>query len=75
MKSLKEQIKEFLAERGYQGGYTIVCNGEVGGWTRHLDNPAGWMPGCIAIDNDGNQWIALGGTDYDGAEYWEALPA
>lgn len=73
MKSLKEQIKEFLAERGYQGGYTIVCNSEIGGWVNSLDNPGSWMPGCIAIDNDGNQWIALGGNDYDGAERWEEL--
>ena len=72
MKSLREQIAEYRAERGYQGGYTIVCNSEVSGWTSNLDNPGGWMPGCVAIDEAGNQWFAKGGNDYDGAERWEA---
>jgi len=73
MKSLKVKIKEFLEERGYQGGYTIVSNSEVSGWTRNLDNPGGWMPGCGAVDQHGNKWVAKGGNDYDGAERWEAI--
>ncbi|PHS48676.1 MAG: hypothetical protein COB05_05400 [Marinobacter sp.] len=73
MKSLKVQIEEFLAERGYEGGYTVICNSGVAGWTSTLDNPRGWMPGCIAIDETGKKWRSVGGNDYDGAGQWEEL--
>ncbi len=59
----------------YEGGLVIVYNNEAGGWMRHLNNPQGWMPGCIAVDINGNQWVASGGDDYNGSEQWVAIPS
>ena len=70
MKSLKEQIAEYRAERQIKGGYVVTYNGEVSGWTKGLGNAPGWMPGCVAYDESGSEWIASGGNHYDGAEQW-----
>lgn len=50
----------------------VVMNqsGEACGWVNELRNPEHWEPGCIAIDLDGNCWLATGGDSYNGAEQW-----
>lgn len=59
-----------------QTGFAVVCcNSETGavevtGWTRELDRPISWTPGCLAINNAGEMHEATGGNDYDGAQKW-----
>ena len=57
----------------YQDGVVTVYRGEVQGWTNELRNPENWVPGCVTIDVEGNQWIAIGGNDYDGAAEWKPV--
>lgn len=69
-----EIAAQYRAESGHQSGVVIIgIDGEVGGWMNELRSPEHWMPGCIAIDADGNEWQATGGNDYDGATHWEPL--
>ncbi len=60
-------------ETGRCGGVVVVHDGEVSGWVNELRNPESWVPGCVAVDSDGNQFKAVGGNDYDGADYWENI--
>lgn len=62
-------------EHGYngKGGVVVVFGGKVNSWVNDLRNPEAWVPGCIAVDEHGNQWEAMGGNPDDGAERWEAL--
>lgn len=60
-------------ETGRCGGVVVVYDGEVSGWVNELRNPEHWMPGCIAVDTDGNQFKAIGGNESDGADYWKKL--
>ena len=55
-----------------RGGYLILVNDRIDGWKLELSN--GWVPGTIARDADGNEFKAVGGNDYDGAEKWEQVP-
>lgn len=66
-------VREYLAERGYSGGHVIFYLGEICGWRKELSEAGGWRPGCIAVDEQGNRWGAMGGNDYDGAERWERI--
>lgn len=49
----------------------LVYQDQVAGWMNELRNPETWMPGTLAIDDNGNQWIANGGDDYNGAKQWK----
>jgi hypothetical protein len=64
---------EYRAEQGFQGGVVVIFNDEVGGWMDKLRDPQHWAPGCIAIDVDGNTWLATGGSKYDGATHWDPV--
>ncbi len=68
---------EWRQDWGYveKGGVVILFNNEVQGWSDELRDPNLWVPGCIACDSDGNQFLAVGGNNSDGAERWEALEA
>lgn len=59
-------------QRGYtgRGGVVVLFFGEVQGWCNQLRNPEHWQPGCIAIDEQGNHWTAIGGNARDGAVEW-----
>lgn len=57
-----------------EGGVVVIFNNQACGWMNELRDPQSWEPGCIAIDELGNCWKALGGNAYDGAELWEPLP-
>lgn len=70
-----DDLKTALAWRtrnGYIGrnGVIIVFDGLAQGWVNELRNPETWRPGCIAVDESGNSWIAIGGNDQDGASTW-----
>ncbi len=67
----QEIAKKWREENEYTGGVVIVFNGEVPGWMNELRDPQGWEPGCIAVDEQGNEWVAVGGNADDGAERWE----
>lgn len=67
-----EQFKEENDLAG-KGGVVIFHEGAPDGWERLLRNPDHWRPGCIAVDEAGNEWLAVGGDDQKGAERWEPL--
>lgn len=62
-------------QNGYtgRGGVVVLFGGEVQGWCNQLRNPEHWQPGCVAVDECGNRWIAVGGNSKDGATCWQSL--
>lgn len=53
------------------GGYVVIYQGEVSGWTAGLATPESWCPDCIAVSEDGLCYEAQGGDDYNGAKSWK----
>jgi len=68
----QEMAIEWRKIQGYldKGGVVIICDSEVQGWVNELRNPDHWVPRSLAIDIDGNCWIARGGDDQNGADTW-----
>lgn len=62
-------------EKGYtgRGGVIVIFDGVVNSWVNELRDPNHWAPGCIAVDESGNQWIAKGGDRQRGADRWEPV--
>lgn len=56
-----------------KGGVVVMYNTDVCGWCDTLRNPEHWRPGCLAIDEAGNQWVSQGGTAQGGAQRWHPL--
>lgn len=56
-----------------KGGVIILHKNIAQGWVNALRDPQHWAPGCIAVEENGVCYLACGGNDYDGAEYWELL--
>lgn len=54
-------------------GFVIIYNNQAVSWMSTLHDPARQSPGCIAINNAGEQWIATGGDDYHGAREWNII--
>lgn len=71
MKDL-ETAHLWRAQNGYigRGGVIVIFDGLAQGWVNELRNPETWRPGCIAVDETGYSWIAVGGDDQDGASKW-----
>lgn len=55
------------------GGVIVFHGRELQGWVNRLRNPEHWVPGCIALDCDGKQYVATGGDAYNGAQHWEPI--
>lgn len=55
---------------GHQGGIVLIWEESVYGWKNELRNPESEQPGALAIDSDGQIYVAEGGNDYDGATSW-----
>jgi hypothetical protein len=55
------------------GGFVVVFNGKCAGWISALNEPQGWEPDSIAVNDTGEVWLAYGGNAYDGALSWEPL--
>ena len=56
----------------YKNAGVVVFNGtEPQSWVDDLRDPHHWQPGCIAVDGQGQHWIATGGNKRDGAKRWE----
>ena len=54
-------------------GYVVIHNGTVTGWISTLYSPSDWVAGCVAVGTNGHEWVAVGGTEIDGAEKWERV--
>ena len=67
-----QTAQEWRACRGYtgRGGVVVVFDGIAQGWVNELRNPEAWRPGCVAVDEIGSSWLAIGGNDQDGASNW-----
>lgn len=70
-----ELAKKWRAEHGYtgKGGVIVICDGVVNSWVNELRDPEHWVPGCVAVDESGNQWISAGGNSQKGSERWESI--
>lgn len=69
-------IQEWRKAEGFveHGGAVLAYGDEVQGWINDLSlAPLSWKPGTLAFMEDGTCFIAKGGTDYDGALYWELV--
>ncbi len=51
-------------------GVVLIWDGKVYCWKNVLRDPQQELPGAIAVDAEGNMFIAEGGNDYDGAKCW-----
>lgn len=69
-RNLMRLARAYREAWGHPGGFVVIHNGEAVGWKRHLDRPEAHEPGCLALDEDGNAWVATGGNAYDGATAW-----
>ncbi len=72
--SINAIAREYRREWGKSkaGGFVVFFGREPQGWIDQLRNPEHWRPGCVAIDDEGKRWIAMGGNNYDGASEWVA---
>ena len=72
---VSELAAKWRAERGYdlKGGVIVCCDGIANGWCCELPNPRDWVPGCVAIDTAGKQWVSVGGNRQGGAELWRPV--
>ncbi len=71
---IAKKWREEYGGKSCKGGLIVICNGVAQGWINELRDPNHWEPGCIVVDESGQGWVAVGGTDRDGAERWEQLP-
>lgn len=64
--------------QGYagKGGVVVLFDGQVQSWVNALRNPEDWQAGCVAVDEDGNRWVSVGGipnTPFDAANEWRSI--
>ena len=71
--SQRSKAKSYRSELGHQGGFVIFSGSEAVAWVKDLQGLRTYVPGCIAVDEHGTEWVATGGDDYDGAEKWEQV--
>ncbi len=64
--------RQWREDHGYvgRGGVIVLFRGQVQGWVNQLRNPEHWQPGCVAIDETGQSWTAIAGTERNGALMW-----
>ena len=56
-----------------KGGVVIIYDGQIAGWTSTLREPEKWEPGVIAVTEQGEQYLAEGGSSYNGAKKWAKI--
>jgi hypothetical protein len=63
---------DWRQQYGYinKGGVVVVFEGKAQSWVNELRNPEHWQPGCVAVDDTGNAWTAVGGNEQNGAAMW-----
>ncbi|EAT2030563.1 antirestriction protein ArdR [Salmonella enterica] len=54
-------------------GIVLIWKKTAYGWKNCLRDAKDEQPGAIAVDCDGNIFIAEGGNNYDGAKCWVVL--
>lgn len=64
--------RQWRAEHGQIGigGVCIICDDVVKAWVAELPSVSHWLPGCLAIDEEGRGWRATGGNENVGAIEW-----
>lgn len=69
-----EAARLWRSRFGYvgRGGVVVLFDDDAQGWVDELRNPEHWRPGCVAVDENGCSWTAVGGNDEDGASQWAA---
>ena len=67
--------QKWCENNGYvgKGGVVVLRAGSVWGWVNTLRNSEEWSPGCIAVDEDGAEYKAVGGNSTDGAKLWRKI--
>lgn len=52
---MKNLAREWRENQGYvgKGGVIIIFQDNVQGWVNELSDPQSWIPGCIAVDDEG----------------------
>jgi hypothetical protein len=69
--SIKELADKWrLENKRCVGGVIVFFDGDLCGWVNELRDPHLWRPGCIAIDEFGNQFKSVGGTAESGSHDW-----
>ncbi|MDZ7869717.1 MAG: hypothetical protein U5L02_11075 [Rheinheimera sp.] len=71
--AIKKHIQSYRQYRSFTDGFVVLHEGEVSGWTIALNNPQGWVPGCVAVSANFECYRATGGNDYDGATAWTLI--
>ena len=68
---IDNSVKAAAKQRGkFPTGAVVMYGNEFSGWMDRLRDPNHWMPGCVAVLDDGSAYVARGGNDYDGAQEW-----
>lgn len=69
---IKKKAEQYRQKYGLlaKGGVVVFFNGEVNGWVDRLRDPQHWQAGALAIDEDGHQFVAIGGDYQSGARAW-----
>lgn len=64
--------QEWREQKGYsgRGGIVVLHDGKVSGWQSALRDASHWVPGCIAVAEDGQSWTSIVGTERDGCLMW-----
>lgn len=72
-RDMRAQADDYRIRRGLveAGGLIVFWEGEVCGWMQNRQHAEKWCPGCLAVDEYGRWWIAIGSSG-DGAERWES---
>lgn len=71
MCNVSDSIKSAAKQRGkLPTGAVVMYGNKFSGWMDRLRDPNHWMPGCVAVLDDGSAYVARGGNDYDGAQEW-----
>jgi hypothetical protein len=67
--------KNWRDKKGYtgKGGVVVIFDNAITSWVNELRDPHHWEPGCVAVDESGNQWVTAGGNAQKGAERWEPI--
>jgi 8-oxo-dGTP diphosphatase len=76
-RELARQVRE--RDPGKKGGWVVVYRAfgtttfAANGWMWDLNTPENWLPGCLAVAEDGRVAVAVGGDPQRGAERWEEI--
>ena len=69
MKKLAEEFRQKYDLTG-KGGVVVFFDGEANAWVNTLRDPHHWQAGALAIDDDGHQFLTVGGDYQNGAKAW-----